>query len=146
MNARNRLPKIAACWIAFALSCCANFVHAQSDGEPTATVKVTPDRIEPGGSVTISGIGYVSNGLKLIITVTRPDGVKTPLGAIPDAQGQYSTPYIGAPARGDYTVTAQVGDKGVPGTAHFTVESNAIDIDEDVADNQKFLDEGTATG
>ena len=50
-------------------------------------------------------------------------------------------PYIGAPARGDYTVTAQVGDKGVPGTTHFTVESSAIDIDEDVADNQKFLDE-----
>jgi hypothetical protein len=135
---------VLKCWclaLAAALLCRANVLFAQSSDEPTATVKVTPDRVAPGGSVTISGIAYVSNGLKLMITVTRPDGVKVTLGAVPDDQARYSTPYIGAPGPGQYTVSAQVGAKGAAATTHFKVESSAIDIDEDVADNQKFLDE-----
>ncbi len=141
MNARAFCPKFAARCFALVLSCWAVSAFAQTSDSASATVKVTPDRIEPGGSVTISGTGFVTNGLKLILTVTRPDGVKTTLGAVPDAQGRYSTPYIDAPKPGDYTVTAQVGDKGAPATAQFKVESSAIDIDEDVADNKKFLDE-----
>lgn len=129
--------------IAVALSCCATVGSAQTSDEASATVKVTPDRISPGGSVTVSGLAYAQGTLKLILTITRPDGVKATLGAIVDSAGRYSTPYIGAPVPGDYTVTAQVGEKGAPATAHFKVESNVIDIDEDVADNKKFLEEGT---
>ncbi|MEO6967325.1 MAG: hypothetical protein ABI132_02560 [Rhodanobacteraceae bacterium] len=146
MNARHRSMKslIRGCIaITIALSCCTNPAFAQTSEEPTATVKVSPDRIEPGGSVTISGLGYMQGSLKLILTVTRPDGVKTTLGAVPDNQGRYSTPYIGAPKPGDYTVSAQVSEKGAPAIAHFKVESNAIDIDEGVADNKKFLEQGT---
>ena len=129
--------------IAVAVSSCATFASAQTSDEASATVTVTPDRIAPGGSVMVSGLGYVQGNLQLIITITRPDGVKATLSAIPDADGKYSTPYVGAPVPGDYTVTAQVGAKGAPATTHFKVESNAIDIDEDVADNKKFLEEGT---
>jgi hypothetical protein len=114
---------------------------AQTTDEPSVTVKVQPDRIPPGGSVTISGLGYAQAGAQIIITVTPPSGAKTTLNAVPDNQSRYSVPFIGAKAPGTYTVSAQAGAKGAPAKTQFTVQSSVIDIDEDVADNKKFLEE-----
>jgi hypothetical protein len=119
-------------------------VLAQATDEPSATVKVQPEKIAPGGAVTISGIGYLESSVQLIITVSAPGGAKSNLTALPDSQGRYSTPYFGAQAPGSYEVSAQAGAKGVPAKTHFTVESSFVDIDEDVADNKAFLEKGIA--
>ncbi len=114
---------------------------AQTNDEPSVTVKVQPDRIPPGGAVTISGLGYVQSGGNIAITVTTPGGTAAKLVAIPDNQTRYATQYIGAMAPGTYTVSAQAGAKSTPATTQFTVQSANIDIDEDVGDNKKFLEE-----
>ena len=113
---------------------------AQTKDEPSVTVQVQPDRIAPGGAVTISGLGYVQSGGSIAITVTTPTGTSAKLMAIPDNQTRYSTQYIGAAAPGTYSVSAQAGAKSTPAKTQFTVQSTTIDIDEDVADNKKFLE------
>lgn len=113
---------------------------AQTKDEPSVTVKVTPAKIPPGGSVAISGLGYAPSGAQILITVTTPGGANTKLTAVPDTQSRYSTLYLGAKDPGTYSVGVQAGVKGAPATTQFTVESSVIDIDEDVADNKKFLE------
>jgi len=135
-----QLPALGAIIAIIALAPSVTAV-AQVNDEPSVTVKVSPDRIPPGGSVTISGLGYAQSGGNITITVTPPSGTATKLVAVPDNQTRYSTQYIGAASPGTYSVSAQAGAKSTPATAQFTVQSATIDIDEDVADNKKFLEE-----
>jgi hypothetical protein len=137
---RHRAPGIAALISLIAMAPYATAV-AQVNDEPSVTVKVQPDRIPPGGSVTISGLGYAPSGSNIAITVTPPGGAPAKLVAVPDNQTRYSTQYVGANAPGTYSVSAQSGAKGTPATTQFTVQSATVDIDEDVADNKKFLED-----
>ena len=116
---------------------------AQVNDEPSVTLAVQPDRIPPGGSVAITGLGYAEPGKQIVITVTSPDGKVTKLQAVPDAQSKFSASFIGANAPGTYRVSAEAGGaKGTPATGQFTVQNATVDIDDDVADNKKFLEEG----
>jgi hypothetical protein len=135
----HRAPGICALIALIAMGPYATAV-AQVNDEPSVTVKVQPDKIPPGGSVTISGLGYASSGSNIAITVTPPGGAPAKLVAVPDNQTRYSTQYVGANTPGTYSVSAQSGAKSTPATTQFTVQSATIDIDEDVADNKKFLE------
>jgi hypothetical protein len=137
---RARNPALAAIIAIIALAPSVTAI-AQVSEEPSVTVKVSPDRIPPGGSVTISGLGYAPSGSNIAITVTPPGGMAAKLVAVPDNQTRYSTQYVGANAPGTYSVSAQSGAKSTPATTQFTVQSATIDIDEDVGDNKHFLEE-----
>lgn len=132
---------MGAIMMVISLAPCARAI-AQATDEPSVTVNVQPDRIPPGGSVTISGLGYAPPGTNISIIVTNPGGATAKLVAVPDDRGRYSTQYIGATAPGTYAVAAQNGGaKSTPATTQFQVQSATIDIDEDVADNKKFLED-----
>jgi hypothetical protein len=116
--------------------------QAPDPTEPSVTLTVTPGEIPANGTITLAGLGYPQKGVPVSIVVTNPTGVTSTLSATPDKSGRYSATFRQTSATGGYTVSARIGAKGVPAVGAFTVRTYLIDIDDDVADNKKFLEEG----
>jgi hypothetical protein len=116
--------------------------QAPDSTEPSVTLTLTPTEIPVHGTIAISGLGYPQKGAPVNVTIKAPNGTATTLNATPDKNGRYSTTFSQTPVNGDYTVSAQIGAKGIPAKASFTVRTYLMDIDDDVADNKAFLEEG----
>jgi hypothetical protein len=115
--------------------------QAPDQNEPSVTLAVSPDEVPVNGHVSISGLGYPQPGTPVSVTVTGPSGPPATTTSTPDKTGKYSLTFSKTPVAGSYTVSAQIGAKGIPATGSFTVRTYLIDIDEDVADNKSFLDD-----
>ena len=120
----------------------APIARAQSPDDPSVTLAVTPTEIPVNGRITLSGLGYPQPGASIGVTVTPPSGPASTLSATPDKNGRYSVAFTRTAVQGTYTVSATTSAKSTPATGEFTVRTYLIDIDEDVADNKAFLDEG----
>ncbi len=127
--------------VALAILAPAARAQAPSQDEPSVTLVVSPDEVPVNGHVSISGLGYPQPGTPVSITVTAPSGPPTTTTSVPDKTGKYSLTFNKTPVAGSYTVSAQIGAKGIPAKSNFTVKTYLIDIDEDVADNKSFLED-----
>jgi len=116
--------------------------QALDPSEPSVTLTVTPSEIPVNGTITLAGLGYPQKGVPVSITVTNPTGAASTLTATPDKSGRYSATFRQTPVTGSYAVSARIGTKSTPAAGTFTVRTYLIDIDDDVADNKKFLEEG----
>ena len=115
--------------------------QAPDPNEPSVTLAVSPDEVPVNGHVSISGLGYPQPGTPVSVTVTGPSGPPTTTTSTPDKTGKYSVTFSKTPVAGSYSISAQIGAKGIPAKASFTVHTYLIDIDEDVADNKSFLED-----
>ncbi|MGH7626678.1 MAG: hypothetical protein ACREOJ_15355 [Gemmatimonadaceae bacterium] len=114
---------------------------APDPGEPGVTLTVSPPENPAHAPITISGLGYPQAGTPVLITVVSPSGAHSSLNATPDKTGHYSTTFTGTGETGTYKVSAQEGAKGAAVRAEFTIKTYLVDIDDDIADNEAFLEE-----
>ena len=107
--------------------------------DASVTMSVAPQAISTNGTVTVSGLAYPQPGGKISLTVTPPSGAATTVDVAPNASGHYASTFSKTSAEGEYRVSVHAGS-AAPARATFTVRSYIIDIDEDVADNNAFLE------
>jgi hypothetical protein len=140
----NNMRVVVGLLVVAGLLPCAAAAQAPDSTEPSVTLTLSPTEIPVHGTVAISGLGYPQKGAPVNVTIKAPNGTATTLTAAPDKNGRYSASFSQTPVNGDYTVSAQIGAKSIPATGTFTVRTYLMDIDDDVADNKAFLEEGAA--
>jgi hypothetical protein len=137
---RERLATLAC--VVFAAS--GARAQAPDPNEPATTLTVSPTDIPTNGRVTLSGLAIPGSNSQVRLTVTAPGAPAAVLVTSPDANGRYSIMFGGTQVEGAYQVTAQLGTQGAQAKASFTVKTNLIDVDGDIADNKALLGEDSS--